>query len=152
MKPGTHIALLAVLVVAIALNSSCITSNSASSSARADKKVFAVNADAAAFYYHGPGQGSGPDKTLPKGTLVTMIRPSFGHCKVRLATGEKGYVANDDLHIASPLLIATASTVSPNPVTPANLPSDAGQPQFRASEPSPDFEPTPIPIPPNLAN
>jgi hypothetical protein len=152
MKPGTHIALLAALLVAVTLNSSCISSNSASSSVRADKKLFAVNADAAAFYYHGPGQGSGPDKTLPKGTLVTMIRPSFGHCKVRLATGEKGYVANDDLRIASPLLIATANTVSPNTATSANLPSDAGDPQFRPPEPSPDFEPTPIPIPPNLAN
>jgi hypothetical protein len=152
MKPGTHIALLAILVVGIVLNSSCINSNSASSGPPAGKKVFAVKADATAFYYHGPRQGSGPDKTLPKGTLVTMIRWSFGHCKVRLATGEEGYVVNDDLQIASPLLIATATTAPPNTVNAANLPSDALDPQFRAPEPSPDFEPTPIPVPPNLAN
>lgn len=148
-KPARQIALLALSIVAVALGSSCINSHSAGSRATG-KKNFAVSVDAAPFYYHGPRQGIGPDKTLPKDTLVTMIRPSFGHCKVRLTTGEEGYIANDDLHSVASAMIATASTSSPNNATAAHLSPDAANSQFPTSEAAPEFEPTPIPVPPML--
>ena len=148
-KPARQIALLALSIVAVALGSSCINSNSSWSRA-AGKKLFAVGVDAAPFYYHGPRQGAGPDKTLPKDTFVTMIRPSFGYCKVRLTTGEEGYMANDDLHIVASTMIATASTSAPNNATAAHLSPDAANSQFPTSEAAPEFEPTPIPVPPVL--
>ena len=148
-KPARQIALLALSIAAVALGSSCISSNSAWSRP-AGKKLFAVDVDAAPFYYHGPRQGADPDKTLPKGTLMTMIRPSFGHCKVRLTTGEEGYIANDDLHIVASAMIATASASSPNNATAAHLSPDAANSQFPTSEAAAEFEPTPIPVPPVL--
>jgi len=151
-KPARQVALLALSLVAVALGSSCSNSDSAWSSAAADKKLFAVNVDAAPFYYHGPRQGAGPDKTLPKDTLVTMIRPSFGHCKVRLTTGEEGYIANDDLHIIASSMIATASAPSANNVTAAHFSPDAANSQLPTSQAAPEFEPTPIPVPPELIN
>ncbi len=79
-----------------------------------------------------------------------MIRPSFGYCKVRLTTGEEGYMANDDLHIVASTMIATASTSAPNNATAAHLSPDATNSQFPTSEAAPEFEPTPIPVPPVL--
>jgi hypothetical protein len=152
MKPGTRIALLALSIVPAALSWGCVNSNPAPASAAAGKKFFAVDVDSAAFYYYGPRQGSGPDKTLSKGTLVAMIRPSFGCCKVRLTTGEIGYVASDDLHFASSALLAEASAPPAHAVTAAHFLPDPVDSQFPAPVPAPDFEPTPIPIPPNFAN
>jgi hypothetical protein len=143
MKPGRHLALSGFVVAAIALSSSCIHWNSASSQPAGGKRVFAVKVPAAPFYYYGPRQASGPDKTLPKDTRVAMIRASFGHCKVRLASGEEGYVANDDLHVVSSVTVEVAAAqVSRRP---ANS-------QVAIPAPNPDFEPTPIPIPPEVTN
>jgi hypothetical protein len=152
MKPGSHIALLALSIVAVALSWGCVTSDPVPASAAAGKKFFAVDVDSAAFYYYGPHPGSGPDRTLPKGTLVAMIRPSFGCCKVRLTTGEEGYVASDDLHFASSALLAEASAPPGHAVTAAHFSPDPVDSQFPAPEPAPDFEPTPIPIPLDLGN
>jgi hypothetical protein len=152
MKPGSHIALLALPIVAVALSWGCVNSDPPPASAAAGKKVFAVDVDSAAFYNNGPRPGSSPDRTLPKGTLVAMIRPSFGCCKVRLTTGEEGYVASDDLHFASTALIAEASAPPGHAVTAAHFSPDSVDSQFPAPVPAPDFEPTPIPIPLDLVN
>jgi hypothetical protein len=152
MKPGSRIALLGLPMVAVALSWGCVNSDPAPVSAAAGKKFFAVNVDAAAFYNYGPRPGSSPDRTLPKGTLVAMIRPSFGCCKVRLTTGEEGYVASDDLHFASAALLAEASAPPEHAVTAAHFSRDPLDSLFPAPEPAPDFEPTPIPIPLNLGN
>jgi hypothetical protein len=104
--------------------------------------VFAVTAEQTAFYRYGPQQAHGPDHELPKDTLVTMIRHSFAYSKVRLANGERGFVANDDIRRASESLIAQGRSEEENeslpPPPPVNLPS---------AEPAPEFEPTPIPNP-----
>jgi hypothetical protein len=52
---------------------------------------------------------------LPKDTLMTVIRPSFGYCKVHLKSGEDGYVANDDIGTAPPALIAAVAASPPPP-------------------------------------
>lgn len=113
-------------------------------------KLYAVTSEKASFYRYGPQQGNGPDESLPKDTLMTLIRPSFGYCKVHLlATSKEGYVASEDIRPAPPTLIAALSTPAPSttavresfdtrasePPPPENLPAPDLPPA--ASEPSP---------------
>lgn len=139
--------LLSLLVAVIILCCGCSKSKAARSAATSGGKYFAV-ANATPFYFLGPQQPNGPDKTLPRDTLVTFIRSSFGYSKVRLATGEEGFVARNDIGPAPPALIAAVNTppessgahVRPDPLDPRFLPPP---------ESLPEFEPTPIPSPPD---
>ncbi len=84
----------------------------------ADSKAnfYAVTADKTAFFKFGPQQGKGADMELPKDTLMTVIRPSFGYCKVHLTNGEVGYVASEDIGAApSTLLAAVTAPLTPPP-------------------------------------
>lgn len=76
-------------------------------------KLFAVTAAKTPFFRYGPQQGSGPDMELPKDTLMTLIRPSFGYSKVHLTSGEEGYVSSEDISVASPSLIAAVTAPAP---------------------------------------
>jgi hypothetical protein len=84
---------------------------SGTSSAKVTKigKYYAVTSEKAAFYKYGPQQGSGADLELPRDTLLTLIRSSFGYCKVTLASGEQGYVAREDINVAPPGLVAAVT-------------------------------------------
>jgi hypothetical protein len=96
-------------------------------------KVFAVTADKTNFYRYGPLQGNGADQQLPKDTLVTLIRPSFGYCKVQLVSGAaEGYVASEDIKPASPALLAS---LNPTP-TPSSA-SESENFDVQSSEPPP---------------
>jgi hypothetical protein len=152
MKPGRDITLFGFAISAVVLSSSCINSNSVSPQAARGKRFFAVTAEAAPFYYYGPRQGRGPDRTLSKDTRVAMIRPSFGYCKVRLVSGEEGYVANDDLHMLSSVALATRSAASVGATAAAQVAPEAADSQLARPSPNPDFEPTPIPFPQDLSN
>ncbi|MEY2487299.1 MAG: hypothetical protein QOH39_2947 [Verrucomicrobiota bacterium] len=135
------------IVVAFALLSGCSKWHLSKARGVSGNKFFAVQKDNTAFYLHGPGQGAGPDKTLPKDSLVTLIRTSFGFSKVKLGTGEQGYVWNEDIKPASSAVIAASAPrgepdvgrlTQPNPPDPRLVPPDS----------LPEFEPTPIPEPP----
>lgn len=92
----------------------CNSVNQALSSPVGGTKIYGINKDSAAFYRYGPQQGNGPDSELPKDTLVKLIRPSFGYSKVQLVKGdEQGYVASEDLQVATPAMIAAASATPP---------------------------------------
>ncbi len=139
-------------MLAAALCSGCANSK-ATASAASPGKLFAVTAASTPFYYRGPAQGGGPEKTIPRDTLLKMIRTSFGYCKVQLLTGEQGYVANEDIAAASPALIAAAT--SPATVTTAASAHPDFPPPDTSNVPAaplPDFEPTPIPSPSNSSN
>ena len=72
--------------------------------------MYAVGVEKTPFYRYGPQQGSGPDEELPRDTLVKLIRHSFGYSKVAIAaSGQQGFVASEDLTVASAALIAAAS-------------------------------------------
>jgi hypothetical protein len=147
MESKVRIAPLLLLAV-IMLSCGCAKSNPARPVAANGEKFFAVTANSTPFYRYGPQQGSGPDKTLPKDTLMTLIRSSFGYSKVKLTTGEQGYVARDDIRVAPPALIAAANT--PAESSGAHLRPDLAEPPFVAPPDSlPEFEPTPIPSPPD---
>jgi hypothetical protein len=153
MKSKVRIApLVSLLVAVIMLCCGCATSDPARPVAANGGKFFAVTANSTPFYQYGPLQGSGADKTLPKDTLVTLIRPSFGYCKVKLTTGEQGYVASDDIGAAPPALVAAANTPA-RPSGSRHFRFDPNDPRFAPPpEVNPEFEPTPIPSPPDSDN
>lgn len=101
--------------------------------------LFAVTKEKAAFYEFGPMQGRGADRELPRDTLVTVIRRSFGYAKVKLTDGKTGFVASDDIARAPERLIA--QTTSDDDWS--NLPP----PPSVKLPTSPDIEPTPLPEP-----
>ena len=151
MEPGTRTAFLALSLFAIAWGSGC--AHSGSTATTPPPKLFAVTAEWTPFYYYGPSQGGGPDKTIPRDTPVKLIRASFAFCKVQLLTGEQGYVARDDIGKA-PTDVIDATMAPPKPITTASR-LRAGSPEPRPDtpfEPLPEFEPTPIPPPSNLGN
>jgi len=114
-------------------------------------RYYAVKADRTAFYKYGPQQGNGPDQQLNHDTLVTLIRPSFGYCKVRLLDGQQGYVASEDIHAAAPQLIAAVTAPTPDPTSVSSEPHtrvDANDPRFQPpAEPLPETFPEPSAIP-----
>jgi hypothetical protein len=114
-----------------------------------DGKLFAVSAESSAFFRHGPQPGRVPDKTLPKETLVKLIRPSFGFSKVELvSSGEQGYVASEDLRPASSALVASTSAPKPDPLTTAPSTTPAVE-QFKIDSNDPRLVPPPEDLPPS---
>jgi hypothetical protein len=116
----------------------------------ANGKYYAVRANGTPFYHYGPQQANGPDKKLKRDTLLNVVKFSFGYCKIRLLNGEEGYIASEDIHLASPELV-TATTGPP----PMNATSRIQRFRLNSSDPRliapPEAlpldlpEPTPIP-------
>jgi hypothetical protein len=107
-------------------------------------QYYAVTAQSTDFFRYGPQQGNGPDQKLPRDTLMTLIHPSFGYAKVKLATGEQGYVASEDIRVAPAALIASV-TATPTPAAP---PTNYPEPKLPTIDSTPAVEPTAIPAPP----
>ena len=105
--------LLPVSLAALLCLSGCALTQRNILSASDSTKFYAVTTEKAAFYKFGPQQGGGPDLELPRDTIVTLIRPSFGYCKVHLANGQEGYVAHEDIKVAPPALVAAANAPPP---------------------------------------
>ena len=138
------IALLAVLIIAVELLSGCESTDLLVKRAAASgAKFFIVKVDTP-FYRWGPVQRNGSDMTLPKDTLVTLVRPELGWSKIKLASGDQGYVANEDLTIASSAVIDAAN---PPPFRRSRMIQPEADSNFSPPERLPDIEPTPIPIP-----
>ncbi|HEX8280812.1 MAG TPA: hypothetical protein VF551_05515 [Chthoniobacterales bacterium] len=114
--------------------------------ANANGKLFAVSADQTSFYRYGPQQGNGPDESLPRDTLLTLIRPSFGYCKVQVLPGAKeGYVASEDIKPAPPTLVA-ALTASTQPASTSasqaeHFDTSSAEPPPPEALPDPDLPP-----------
>lgn len=132
------------LALLCGLSSACSTTKN--STARVNNgKVFAVTAEKTAFFRFGPQQGNGPDESLPKDTLMTLIRPSFGYCKVQLIPGAKeGYVASEDIQPAPPTLLAAlnASTHPTGAPERENFDVRSTEPPPPETLPDPDLPPT----------
>jgi hypothetical protein len=110
-------------------------------------KVFAVTADSAAFFRHGPQPGRDPDQTLPRDTLVKVIRPSFGYSKVELvSSGQQGYVLSEEIKPASPHLIAATSAPAENSVAAVPSATPAGE-EFNLNSSDPRLVPPPEDLP-----
>lgn len=155
MKLLSSIGLAAVLAIGISSLSGCNASRSVLSRVTSPEggKMYAVGVERAAFYRYGPQQGNGPDEQLPRDTLVRLVRNSFGYSKVVIAsTGQQGFVASDELTIASASLVAAATATPPpqiaatTPVAPVeNLDVQSVDPSF---VPPPEGLPAPdLPAP-----
>jgi hypothetical protein len=121
------------------------------SSAKAPKvgKYYAVTSEKTAFYKYGPQQGSGADLELPKDTLLTLIRSSFGYCKVTLRSGEEGYVAREDINVAPPNLVAALTNPPSSATHGEQFNLNSNDPRLIAPpEPLPDASPI-IPVEPD---
>jgi hypothetical protein len=138
---------LSASVAVVVVLAGCAETNLGQGGASKGGKFYAVVTDSTAFYRYGPQQGNGPDIKLQKDTLMTLIHPSFGYCKVKLMTGEQGYVASEDIHVA-PAALVTAATTPPRPAhsyRAPRLPTELILPPEALQEFNP--EPTPIPSP-----
>jgi hypothetical protein len=127
----------AVLVIGCAAGNGRTAANGA--------KFYAVTAEKTAFFRYGAEQGNGPDMQLPKDTLMTLIRPSFGYCKVHLTSGQEGYVAKDDIQVASPALVV-AVTVPP----PSSAAHGRGEERFNLNSSDPRLNVPPEALPEDL--
>lgn len=115
------------------------------SAKKAKGQVFAVTASSAPFYRFGPQQGNGPDQFLPKDTLMTLTRPSFGYCKVQLLSGPEGFVASEDIQPAPPTLLAA---LNPPESATENFDVHSSEPPPPEELPDPDLPPTSVePLP-----
>ena len=140
--------LLSTSIAAAVVLAGCAESNPNQAMAANGGKFYAVITDSAPFYRYGPQQGNGPDMKLPKDRLMTLIHPSFGYCKVKLITGEQGYVASDDIRLAPAALVAAATAPPPHPARAPRFPFDSTDPRFAEPQESlPEFNPEPTPIP-----
>jgi hypothetical protein len=86
---------------------------------------------------------------LPKDTLVTLSRSSWNFYKVKLTTGEEGYIASDDIQVASAALVAAATAPRSASSGTAHLAPGSSESRVIVPESSLDplIEPTPIPNP-----
>lgn len=57
------------------------------------------------LYKFGPAQASGPDISLAKDDIVTLVQVGSGFSRVRTESGEIGYVPNDRLAPAPPEML-----------------------------------------------
>jgi hypothetical protein len=141
--PGA--ALLALLL------SACSSANkpavSTTTPAKKERQIYVVSSDSAAFFKHGPQSGREPDKTLPRQTVVKLIRPSFGYAKVEIAeTGEQGYVSSEEIRPATSALLAAAAAPKPDPLTTPS--SETPVEQFNLDSTDPRLVPPPEDLPP----
>ena len=115
-------------------------------------QFYAVSSEKAPFYKFGPQQGNGPDMQLPRDTLMTLIRPSFGYCKVHLTNGQEGYVASEDIKVAPASLVAAATAPPPGAAPATNhgerFNLNSTDPRLNVPpEDLPENNPEPTPLP-----
>ena len=148
MKLLTSLGMIALVAIGIGALPGCSASRSMISRVTSAEggKMYAVGVEKAPFYKYGPQQGNGPDEELPRDTLVRLVRNSFGYSKVVIeGSGQQGYVASENLTIASAALIA-AATATPPPQIASTSPGSAGE-NFDVESTDPSFVPPPEGLP-----
>ena len=152
MKPGRVSSVILLSVGLVYCIGGCAIFRSAHGG-RSGDKLYAVRTESAPFYFHSPRPGSTPDQTIPRDTPMKLIRFSFGVCKVRLLSGEQGYVRSDDIWSAPTNMIASLDTPPAALANSSAWRAEIPQPRMDAPEPPlPEFEPTPLPEPVNPGN
>ena len=141
---GAAVALLSALALG-----ACASRGKGSVAKTGNGKMFAVISDSTSFYRYGPQQGNGPDQTLPKDTLLTLIRPSFGYSKVQLVVGgNEGYVSSEDIKPAPPTLLAALNPPPPKPDEREHFDTQSNEPPPPETLPDPDLPPaSTVPLP-----
>ena len=149
MKLLTSIGMVALLAIGISSLPGCTASRSMISRVTSAEggKMYAVGVEKAPFFKFGPQQGNGPDEELPRDTLVRLVRNSFGYSKVVIAeSGQQGYVASENLTVASAALIAAATATPPPQIASTTSPTSSGE-NFDVESVDPSFVPPPEGLP-----
>lgn len=133
-----------MLILFALAGTSCLTPDSATQGTLDSGQYYIVSAKGTAFFHYGPQQANGPDETLPHGTLVGLLRTSFGYSKVQLMNGMQGYVASQDIHTAPPEAVQAAT--NPNPIVSGRSEPNRDR-RFRRNIVDPRFLPPPPPLP-----
>ncbi|HEY1582892.1 MAG TPA: hypothetical protein VGF73_07330 [Chthoniobacterales bacterium] len=134
---------LSVCAATLLLAAGCASSTKIGALSGTTKGWYAVSANQTPFYRYGPQQGNGADMQLPHDAIMKIIRPSFGYVKVELQSGEDGYVASEDIRLASASLVAEKLAPAP---TPAPVYASQGvQFQLDSSDPRLIAPPEPLP-------
>lgn len=136
---------LPILALLLTLAVGCGTVQKITAIAGTNGQWYAVVTDKTPFYRYGPQQGNGPDQELPKDSIMTVIRPSFGYVKVKLQNGDNGYVASEDIRPASPQLVAEKT--APPPTPPPLMANQSSEEQFRMNSNDPRLIAPPEPLP-----
>ena len=76
--------------------------------------IYVVTADFTPIYRLGPQQGGGPDQSLTKGTVVGLLKRSYGFSRVQLENGFDGYLATEDIAPAPPETLAALAPETTN--------------------------------------
>ena len=93
---------------------------------------YVVTAPKSAFFKYGPAQSFGPDTTLTKGTVVTMLESTWGFCHVMTEAGLSGYISSDDVKPA-PAQAVAAAIPAPKPGGGAQLRRERRAPAHRSA-------------------
>lgn len=127
---------LVALALFPALLSGCRSADKPAQSTTSASRMFAVAVDSAAFFRHGPQAGRAPDLTLPRDTVVKLIRPSFGYSKVQVvSSGVQGYVASEEIRPASSTLLAAATIPPADPMAAESSPPTGEQFNLNSNDP-----------------
>ena len=80
---------------------------------------YVIIRDATGFYHLGPEQVRGPDVSLAVQTRVKLLRREMGFSLVQLEDSRTGYVANENMAVASPrpALASQAAAGNSNPAS-----------------------------------
>lgn len=117
----------------------CLLAGCASPQAvKPDASAYMVSANTG-FFRYGPAQGTGADLSLTVGQRITLLARSSGYSKIRLETGDTGYVSTDD--------IAPAPPPEPTPTPFPDLPRASYREDYSTDLPQPSFD-LPAELPP----
>ncbi len=116
-----------LILLAAALHAGCQTGSQPVS---ADANAYQVSAKTTGFYRFGPAQGTGADLSLTAGQRLALLARSGGYSRVRLETGDTGYVASEDIALAPP----------PEPTPTPAPPSAGGRADYSTDLPQPSFD------------
>ncbi len=147
MKETSFLSLF-IIVALFACGCAKISPNS--SGAAITGNLYVVATKSTGFYHYNPHQEVGPDKFLPKDTVVTLIRPSFGFSSAKLMNGEEGYVSSKDLRVAPAELVAAVTAAAAPTARKPGPTVQIDPPRSTFPEPPPPaagFEPSPLPSP-----
>jgi hypothetical protein len=141
-----------LLIAVVLLSCSCKTNSGyitepSAVTASADH-FYSVASKSTGFFHYSPSQEVGPDKYLPRDTVVKVTRPSFVYSRVKLMNDQEGYVASKDLRVAPPELVAKATAAAEAAArksAPAVPPEQATPTVQIPTATSTGVEPTPLP-------
>ncbi len=114
------------------------TGCSAPQSVQPDASAYLVSANTG-FFRYGPAQGTGPDLNLTVGQRITLLARSGGYSKIKLETGDTGYVPTED--------IAPAPPPEPTPTPIPDRPRASYREDYSTDLPQPSFD-LPAELPP----